>query len=174
MNTHSRRSERILLEWADVSMVAWLPSCEDFKCLHCRRPVSATTALSGVVNRNHCPYCLHSRHLDLYRAGDRLAACKEDMRPIGLSLKRIFKKYGPGRGELMLVHQCTGCGKLSLNRLAADDDVGRVMEIFEASFGLGTSLCTLLAEEGILLLGADDRAGVEQQLFGVSVCALTA
>ncbi|HEY4722578.1 MAG TPA: RNHCP domain-containing protein, partial [Anaerolineae bacterium] len=65
----------------------------DFVCVHCRNFVSAQAVLSGVRNRNHCPYCLSSRHLDLYAAGDRLSACKARMKPIGLTLKRQSKKY---------------------------------------------------------------------------------
>ena len=56
----------------------------DFRCQHCGAYVSASRVLSGVSNRNHCPYCLWSRHLDLFEAGDRLAACKAPMRPVGL------------------------------------------------------------------------------------------
>jgi hypothetical protein len=47
-----------------------------------------------VRNRNHCPYCLWSRCLDLFRAGDRLSACKAPMQPVGLALKHTRKKYG--------------------------------------------------------------------------------
>jgi hypothetical protein len=48
---------------------------QEFKCGHCHAFVSMEPILSGVQNRNHCPYCLWSRHLDLYEAGDRLSAC---------------------------------------------------------------------------------------------------
>ena len=82
---------------------------EGFFCKHCNGYVSSAAFLSGVQNRNHCPYCLWSRHLDLYSAGDRLSACKSSMRPIGLTSKATNKKYGPGRGELMLIHLCTDC-----------------------------------------------------------------
>src|SRR4026209_2498083 len=95
----------------------------DFRCAHCRNIVSVTHLLSGVNNRNHCPYCLWSRHLDLYSAGDRLSACKAKMKPIGLTMKKGRNKYRPGpRGELMLVHACTECNAVSINRIAADDD----------------------------------------------------
>jgi DNA-directed RNA polymerase subunit RPC12/RpoP len=94
----------------------------DFKCVHCRAHVVADPFFSGVQHRNHCPYCLWSRHLDHQKAGDRLSACKAGMRPIGLTYKRIRKKYGDQRGEMMLVHLCMDCGKISLNRVAADDD----------------------------------------------------
>jgi hypothetical protein len=77
-----------------------------FICKHCGYFVSSDATLAGVGNRNHCPYCLWSRHLDLYHAGDRLCACKAPMRPLGLVEKRTGKKYG-NPGELLLAHICT-------------------------------------------------------------------
>ena len=107
----------------------------DFECGHCRLPVSAAPVLSGVQNRNHCPHCLWSKHVDLRQAGDRLCACKGPMRPVGLALKRTKKKYAPdrARGELMLVHHCAACGAFSLNRIAADDSPPRLWEVFQSS-----------------------------------------
>jgi hypothetical protein len=70
-----------------------------FRCIHCRQYVSAARPLSGVGNRNHCPYCLHSRHLDWHRAGDRLAACKGSMQPVGLTFKHRSKRYGVAYGN---------------------------------------------------------------------------
>jgi hypothetical protein len=43
----------------------------DFTCKHCGAFVSALSVASGVINRNHCPFCLYSRHVDLFKAGDR-------------------------------------------------------------------------------------------------------
>jgi hypothetical protein len=124
----------------------------DFECGHCRLGVSAEPRLSGVQNRNHCPYCLWSKHVDLQAAGDRLCACKGLMRPVGLALKRTKKKYASAsaRGELMLVHRCAGCGALSLNRVAADDSAGRLRDVFEAS------------------LAHPPEVGVEIELVGVT------
>ena len=132
----------------------------NFECGHCRLRVSAEPRLAGVQNRNHCPYCLWSKHVDLRAAGDRLCACKGRMRPVGLALKRTKKKYAPDgargprpkRGELMLVHQCAACGSLSLNRVAADDSAGRLWEVFEASLAqrpeVGEAIELLGAAEG--------------------------
>jgi hypothetical protein len=105
----------------------------DFTCKNCGRYISARTAVSGVVNRNHCPYCLHSRHVDLFKAGDRLCACKSLMAPIGLTLKKSRDKYAHKQGgELMLIHRCTACGVLSINRIAADDDPVNLESVFWA------------------------------------------
>ncbi len=93
-----------------------------FDCMHCQHAVTSMIALSAVNNRNHCPYCLWSKHVDHFQAGDRLSACKMPMQPIGLTFKLQRNKYGNQLGELMVIHQCSGCQSLSINRIAADDD----------------------------------------------------
>jgi DNA-directed RNA polymerase subunit RPC12/RpoP len=139
----------------------------DFVCVHCHNFVSAQAALAGVQHRNHCPYCLSSRHLDLYAAGDRLAACKARMKPIGLTLKRRSKKYARfEQGELMIVHRCEDCGKIALNRIAADDDAEAIVAIYQSSLQFAENVQRLLAKEGVALLGAADRHIVEWRLFG--------
>lgn len=131
-----------------------------FRCIHCCQIVPVARLLSGVHNRNHCPYCLHSRHLDLLRAGDRLAACKGNMQPVGLTYKRSWKKYGQALGELMLVHRCGDCGKLSINRIAADDDGEAILALLDQ-----TSL-TELESAGIKPLTTSDLVRVRESLFG--------
>jgi DNA-directed RNA polymerase subunit RPC12/RpoP len=141
----------------------------DFRCLHCGYPVSANSILSAVGHRNHCPYCLWSRHLDLSAAGDRLSACKAPMRPLGLTFKRGNKKYNQvGSGELMLVHICTDCGRVSLNRIAADDDVDCLLETFERSLGLDRPTRSSIVRFGINLLNIIDAELVRLALFGRS------
>jgi hypothetical protein len=137
----------------------------DFTCMNCGRLVSAHNLLSGVQNRNHCPYCLASRHLDLFEAGDRLAACKAVMRAIGITVKAARKKYASAAGELMLIHLCQDCGRLSINRLAADDDPQLVMGLLEA--GLEQDVYLRLRQQGITPLQPQDAAIVRRQLFGI-------
>src|SRR5215475_14044587 len=111
-----------------------IPSFGDFRCTHCHNMVSAMRLLSGVNNRNHCPYCLWSCHLDLFVAGDRLSACKGQMKPIGLTMKKSRNKYRlEARGELMLIHQCVECSDISINRIAADDDPDSILSTFQDS-----------------------------------------
>ncbi len=133
---------------------------DGFTCRHCGAFVSSAIALAGVVNRNHCPYCVWSRHLDLDHPGDRLSACKAPMRPVGLAQKRIYKKYGSSAGELMLVHRCTDCARISLNRLAADDDPEAILAVFESSL----DVAQIVAE--VQILGVATRNLVHTQLFG--------
>jgi DNA-directed RNA polymerase subunit RPC12/RpoP len=138
----------------------------DFKCAHCGHIVSSAHWLSGVQNRNHCPYCLWSRHLDLYAAGDRLSACKAPMQPVALTCKRSRNKYSRGRGELMLVHLCTGCGEVSINRIAADDDAETLLEAFKLSLALPGRTLGLLWENEIDILPPDSLPLLQLQLFG--------
>ncbi len=137
-----------------------------FQCAHCHGYVTLEPGLSGVQSRNHCPYCLWSRHLDLYAAGDRLSACKSPMQPIGLTVKATGKKYGSGQGELLLIHMCTECESLSINRIAADDVPQRVFSVFEDSFCLDALMHTRLETDGITILTLLDKDTVHAQLFG--------
>ena len=139
----------------------------DFNCAHCEAFVSFAHQLSGVHNRNHCPYCLWSSHLDLYVAGDRLSACKAAMSPIGLTMKKGRNKYRlESRGELMLIHECVECQALSINRIAADDDAETIIAVFQESLILHHQIQALCYPYGIVLLNATDTDIVYQQLYG--------
>jgi hypothetical protein len=141
----------------------------DFVCGHCGAFVSTDVGLSGVCNRNHCPYCLSSRHLDLFEAGDRLSACKARMRPVGLTLKRITNKcVDRQQGELMLVHVCDDCGKVSINRIAADDVAEMILSVLEQSAELDSDTLDLLAQDGIVPLSTTQVDVVHQCLFGTA------
>lgn len=83
---------------------------EAFICEHCGRQV--LPAEIGTKHRNHCPYCLWSRHVDL-RIGDRRAWCRGLMEPIGIWVK--------DRREWSIIHRCHACGIIRTNRIAGDD-----------------------------------------------------
>ena len=143
----------------------------DFRCKHCGNPVSSMSLLSGVNNRNHCPYCLWSCHLDLYSAGDRLSACKGQMMPIGLTMKKSRNKYRlESRGELMLIHECMECNTLSINRIAADDDSESILLVFQNS--LIHEHHQRCKREGIDLLGNRQSKIVYEQLYGQDTAIL--
>src|SRR5688572_9962241 len=99
---------------------------DKFKCLNCGF-VFPEEAL-GTKNRNHCPKCLWSVHLDLNVPGDRKSKCKGKMEPIFLSFK---DEGGKKQGELSLVHRCLDCGAISKNRIAGDDDTFEVVNVFK-------------------------------------------
>ena len=83
-----------------------------FTCIHCRQTVSLSAF--GTQHRNHCPFCLWSRHVD-EEIGDRRCPCRSPMEPIALEVRRD--------GEWAIVHRCAGCGILRTNRIAGDDHV---------------------------------------------------
>lgn len=92
---------------------------EVFKCRHCRQFIGPVP--SGGSQRNHCPYCLYSRHVDDKTPGDRLSTCGASMQPIG-SFQRT-------NGEFVIVHRCLDCGFERFNRIAADDDFELVLSL---------------------------------------------
>lgn len=75
----------------------------------------------GGRHRNHCPWCLHSLHVDGRTPGDRAGDCGSRMAPVGV--------FARPNGEQVLVHRCLGCGFERHNRIAADDDIAAVMRL---------------------------------------------
>ncbi|MFN3648440.1 MAG: RNHCP domain-containing protein [Armatimonadota bacterium] len=84
---------------------------EWFRCVRCGQPVSGQAV--GTSHRNHCPWCLWSRHLDDV-PGDRASGCRGSMEPIAVWVR-------PG-GEWAIIHRCRSCGELHSNRVAGDDN----------------------------------------------------
>ena len=142
------------------------PRFNPFSCIHCSLPVSSDPGISGVNNRNHCPYCLWSKHVDLFSPGDRLSACRSPMKPVGLGFKRVHKKYGDLTGEMVLIHHCLYCDSISINRLAADDDPEQVLNVFLQSVNMDRHILYLIRKNRIQCLGIDSLPLVEAQLFG--------
>jgi DNA-directed RNA polymerase subunit M/transcription elongation factor TFIIS len=83
----------------------------NFICINCGSLIYP--AMSGTDHRNHCPHCLCSKHLDEL-PGDRAAVCHGNMKPISIWVK--------DNEEWSIVHRCQKCGKLSVNRVAPDDN----------------------------------------------------
>jgi len=140
----------------------------DFICSHCQKQIS-TDNLFGSNHRNHCPYCLWSLHKDEKWSGDRLSTCQKEMEPIGLTFKNegVDKFTGkPKQGEILLIHHCLGCDKISINRIGADDKPEEILKIFAKSKTLSQDLKSKLEEEEIKILGSSDEEEIRTQLFG--------
>lgn len=137
-----------------------------FKCCRCKAWVESDPEVCGVKHRNHCSYCLVSRHVDELKAGDRRSGCQAAMRPIGLTLKRSRSKYAVDDGELMLIHHCLGCGKLSINRIAADDNAEKLLSVFNSSGEMDPQLLERIDGQDIRLLGRNDLNLVLSRLYG--------
>lgn len=83
---------------------------EGFTCLHCGSHVPAS---SGGMQRNHCPVCLYSRHVDEV-PGDRGSECGGLMAPVGVDELSV--------DEAVLRHRCVVCGVERRNRAALTAD----------------------------------------------------
>ena len=75
---------------------------EDFICEHCNKKVKK----SKYTARDHCPYCLYSKHVDI-NPGDRANSCKGLLEPIGIE---ISNKKG-----YVIVFKCKKCGAIRKN-----------------------------------------------------------
>jgi hypothetical protein len=67
----------------------------------------------------------------------------------------------------MLVHACQGCGKISINRIAADDLTYKILEILDGFTQLSEQTLHELQESGIHVLRPSDRNTILRQLSGV-------
>lgn len=142
-------------------------SLTEFRCVQCGTIVPTSRECSGVNNRNHCPACLWSKHVDRDKPGDRRSTCRSRMEPIGLTTKHTPKRYADtGQGELMLVHRCTGCGRFSINRVAADDNAAKIYMLFLQTQRMNTKHLSRLQADGITPLQSCDLTTVHTQLFG--------
>ncbi|MFZ5392529.1 MAG: RNHCP domain-containing protein [Patescibacteria group bacterium] len=86
---------------------------ENFTCEHCGEKVI------GNGYTNHCPNCLHSKHVDI-NPGDRMSNCQSLMRPISIESKN---------GNYILVHQCVKCNYQKKNKVAQNDNFDKIIEI---------------------------------------------
>ena len=72
--------------------------------------------------RNHCIKCLCSKHVDV-NPGDRAEKCGGIMKPIDIEIHQ---------DELTsIVFRCSKCGKEGRNKIASDDDRGKLFEVLE-------------------------------------------
>ncbi|MFZ5845229.1 MAG: RNHCP domain-containing protein [Patescibacteria group bacterium] len=139
-----------------------------FKCAHCHALVPIHDEM-GTKHRNHCPSCLWSKHVDDKTSGDRASDCGGGMKPIGITLKREGTDKFTGKpkyGDVMLVHECTMCGRHSINRIAADDSSQIILQVFEQSESLPEESRMQLESEGIILTRLPERPTIEVRLFG--------
>lgn len=92
---------------------------EPFVCGYCGKDVAPIKY--GGSYRNHCPFCLWSKHVDGDVPGDRANACQGMMEPIGVMTRRT--------GEYVLVHRCTKCHFERFNRVAGDDNADLLVKL---------------------------------------------
>ncbi|MGW1014311.1 RNHCP domain-containing protein [Streptomyces termitum] len=86
-------------------------SSHTFACTWCGR--TASTHATDGEPRNHCPSCLHSRHV-LDRAEGGPSDCGGRMSPIAVAVLRT--------GDWAVVHRCAHCDELTSHPVGADDN----------------------------------------------------
>lgn len=88
---------------------------EKFICENCGMDVEPL----GYTARDHCPYCLYSKHVDI-NPGDRANPCKGLLEPIGIEkFKDTYK----------ILYKCKKCHKEHKNILARDDSMDEFIRI---------------------------------------------
>lgn len=102
-----------------LSMSKFIARNDSFKCKNCGKKVEPIKW--GGSYRNHCPFCLFSKHVDGPIPGDRANDCLGLMNPISLISRRT--------GEFVLIHKCQRCGFSRFNRVAGDDDAELLTKI---------------------------------------------
>jgi hypothetical protein len=90
------------------------------------------------------------------------------MEPVGLTIKHNgVDKYGRERGgDIMIVHACTGCGSVNINRIAADDCCDALLMLFKRSQAISHEQRNRIEEAGIRLLQAEQAEQLHTALFG--------
>lgn len=100
--------------------------------------------------------------------GDRKSSCGARMKPIGLTLKNIKTNPYTRRtsGEPMLVHLCLGCGKISCNRIAGDDNSYSITQLLELTTEISTNLDSRLRGQNIHLVSQKEKKLIYIAIYG--------
>ena len=88
---------------------------EGFICENCGKNVKPL----GYSSRDHCPYCLYSKHVDI-NPGDRLNPCKGLLKPIEL------EKY---KDTYKIIYKCLKCSQIHKNIIATDDNMDLIISL---------------------------------------------
>ena len=88
---------------------------EEFVCTNCGKYVNSLKYSA----RDHCPYCLHSMHVDI-NPGDRMNEC------LGLLVPIDIEKF---KNTYKIVYKCSKCGQIHKNIVANDDDMDKIINL---------------------------------------------
>ncbi len=90
------------------------------------------------------------------------------MKPIGLTFKDVRTNIRSGRaaGELMIIHICLNCGRISCNRIAGDDNAHSILRLLDDSLQIDCQIILRLNQQGISILTLDDKSAVLTALYG--------
>jgi len=71
--------------------------------------------------RDHCPYCLCSKHMDHELPGDRKSSCGATMEPVAAA--RDAKR------DIVIFYRCQNNDKLFRVKMAPDDNWQKIVEL---------------------------------------------
>ena len=137
-----------------------------FICCGCNNEITFSID-TDVAHTNHCPRCLSLRHLNKKFLDDRATDCGGCMRAIGLTFKKegIDKHNNQKEEELMIIHKCVICDKISINHLATNDDEAAILVLFYKTFLLDNLIKQKILNEGINAVSLKDKERVFIKLF---------
>lgn len=88
---------------------------EEFICDNCHKNVTKL----GYTARDHCPYCLYSKHVDI-NPGDRENECCGMLEPIGIEkFKNTYK----------IIYKCQKCHQIHKNIISNDDNFEKIINL---------------------------------------------
>ena len=88
---------------------------ESFTCENCGKTIEPLVYSA----RDHCPYCLFSKHVDKL-PGDRANECHGLLEPIKIEkFKNTYK----------IIYKCQKCHQTHKNIMANDDDMNIIIEL---------------------------------------------
>ena len=88
---------------------------ENFICDNCGHEVDKL----NYTARDHCPYCLYSKHLDI-NPGDRNNTCQGLLMPINI------EKY---KNTYKIIYKCSKCNQIHKNVMATDDNYDLIVRL---------------------------------------------
>ena len=93
---------------------------EEFVCEKC----GANVQKLKYSARDHCPYCLFSKHVDI-NPGDRNNECHGLLEPIDIEkFKNTYK----------IIYKCKSCNQIHKNIMANDDNMNIIINLSNIEF----------------------------------------
>lgn len=93
--------------------MGFIRKIENFTCSKCG------TLVIGNGYTNHCPNCLHSKHVDI-TPGDRENSCGSLMEPVGIEIE--------GQ-ERVIIHRCLECGEIKRCKSSPNDNFEVILQL---------------------------------------------
>jgi hypothetical protein len=92
------------------------------------------------------------------------------MQPVAIAFKdyRINPFTNKGSGELMIVHKCLNCAKLSPNRISGDDNEYQIVSILKESINLNENMLSQLRNMGLEPITTSNIIEAYISLFGIN------